>query len=319
MKNDLVSIIVPVYNTAEYLRDCLDSLVIQTYENIEIVLVENGSTDNTLDICKEYANKYPKIRLFQEGIRKQGTARNRGLTEMRGTYFCFVDGDDFVSENYVKYMYDAIKKYDADLVQCGVVFMLECRDEKKDITNNVKRISDKKELNGHVWGKLYRSSKYKDVRFSDARMGSDAIYSNELFKISTDAVICGYRLYGYRSYQGSVTRIVPNKSFFSKLDRCINEKKDADYHYMIQKCIQVVRQRREEQLYHNELLVLRKKIDQAAKASMNIDSDLRESLEKMIKASEVSKLKSGYLKLKHKYTTHTAMHRQKINYHCRLD
>ena len=214
MENELISIIVPIYNAEEYLPDCLDSIVRQTYKNVEILLVENGSSDKSLEICKQYASRYPGIRLLQEGVRQQGSARNRGLKELRGDYYCFVDADDYVSDRYVERMYRTAKKYEADLVVCGVVYMLECRDVTKDVTHIDRKEDDPDKLRRSVWGKLYRSSLYKDVRFTDQRMASDVVYSGEIYAISSNAAICGDRLYGYRSYQGSVTRIVPNKKFF---------------------------------------------------------------------------------------------------------
>ncbi|MCR5727940.1 MAG: glycosyltransferase [Lachnospiraceae bacterium] len=319
MEQELISIIVPIYNAEEYLEDCLDSIVKQTYKNLEILLVENGSTDDSFKICQEYASRYSNIRLLKEGIRQQGSARNRALSEMTGVYYCFVDADDYVSESYVEKMYAAAKEYSADLVLCGVVNMLECRDVKKDVTNSVYPEKDPGKLRRSVWGKLYRSSIYDKVRFSNTRMGSDVIYSGEIYAISTNAAICGEALYAYRSYQTSVTRIVPNDKFFEKMDRFIEEKNTDEYQHLIQKCIQVVSQRHEEKLYHKQLAILKDKIDYAEKLSLTIDEKLYQKLLSMIDASHVSMIVYSYLKLKQLYTSCFAAYRRKINYHCHLD
>lgn len=317
--NELISIIVPVYNGMPYFKDCLDSIVSQTYSNLEILLVDNGSTDGSRELCFEYAEKYPKIRVIEEGIRQQGRARNRALGEMKGTYYTFIDADDYVSENYVKQLYDVVCEYNADMVQCGAVYMLECRDALKNCDHSVYRIEKESDLPHSVWGKLYKSSVYSSARFSDSRMGSDTPYINDICKISTNAVIYSYCLYGYRSYQGSVTRITPNKSFFNNLDKYIADKNEKDYQHIIQKCIQVVSHRHEEQLYHKQLSILQEKISYANSLGIALDPSLEKKLSEMIARSKVSIIKYMFLKLKQQYTTRVAAHRQKINYRYHLE
>ena len=317
--NELITIIVPVYNGMPYLKDCLDSLVSQTYQNLEILLVDNGSDDGSGELCKEYSLRYPQIRVIEEGIRQQGRARNRALEEMKGEYYTFVDADDYISENYVKSLYDTIKEYNCDLVQCGAVYMLECRDALKNCDHSVYRIEKESDLPHSVWGKLYKSSVYSSARFSDSRMGSDTPYINDICKLSTNAVIYSYCLYGYRSYQGSVTRIIPNKDFFEKLDKFIADKNEKEYQHIIQKCIQVVSHRHEEQLYHKQLFLLQKKTDQAQSLGISLDPSIEDKLSSMIAKSKVGTFKYIYLKLKQLYTTCIANYRQKINYHYHLE
>lgn len=113
-----VSIIVPVYNSAKYLRKCLDSLVNQTYSNIEIILVNDGSSDNSLDIIKEYQKKYSNILVFSITNHGQGYARNLGLRKASGDYIMFVDSDDYVSTNIVAKLVDSIS--DSDVSVCDM-------------------------------------------------------------------------------------------------------------------------------------------------------------------------------------------------------
>lgn len=120
MTEKKISIIIPVYNVEKYMRRCLDSLVNQTYKNIEIIVVNDGSTDRTADIVEEYVEQYPgKVRLFSKQNEGQAEARNFGLTKASGEYIGFVDSDDFVSTRMYELLYQEAEKTGCDLVTCG--------------------------------------------------------------------------------------------------------------------------------------------------------------------------------------------------------
>lgn len=110
-----VSIVVPVYNTDKYLKKCLDSLVNQTLSDIEIICVNDGSTDDSLSIVNDYANKDNRIKVISQTNQKQGAARNRGSQLATGEYIGFVDSDDWVDLNYFENLYNAAKNYDLDI------------------------------------------------------------------------------------------------------------------------------------------------------------------------------------------------------------
>ena len=96
MLNDTVSIIVPIYNKEKYLEKCLDSILGQTYRDLEIILVDDGSTDNSLVICQHYAEKDPRIKIYHKPNGGVSSARNLGLEKSTGKYISFVDPDDFI-------------------------------------------------------------------------------------------------------------------------------------------------------------------------------------------------------------------------------
>ena len=120
-----VSIIVPVYNCARYLPACLNSLVAQTYHNIEILLVDDGSQDGSAEICDKFAEKYPVIQVLHQKNEGPGAARNTGLKKMSSQYCTYVDADDYVSKDYVETMMRLIQKYDADIVEVGLIRLLQ--------------------------------------------------------------------------------------------------------------------------------------------------------------------------------------------------
>lgn len=166
MTGKKISVIIPAYNVEAYIRRCLDSLVNQTYENIEIIVVNDGSTDRTEEIVKEYEEREPeKVRLFSQENKGQAEARNFGLTKARGEYIGFVDSDDFVSTKMYELMYQEAEENGCDLVTCGYY---GCDDVTGEIT--VYQTGYRGEFNRSIyenplilrvnspypWNKLYR-------------------------------------------------------------------------------------------------------------------------------------------------------------------
>jgi glycosyltransferase involved in cell wall biosynthesis len=119
MANILVSIIVPIYNTSQYLSRCIDSLINQTLENIEIILIDDGSTDNSFEICKKYEKDFKNIRIYSQKNSGQGVARNYGIGMAKGQYVCFVDSDDYVDCNMYKSLYNMANAYNCDICIVG--------------------------------------------------------------------------------------------------------------------------------------------------------------------------------------------------------
>lgn len=111
----IISIIIPCYNSSHYLDKCLKSLINQSYTNIEIVLVDNGSEDNSLEICKTYQLHDKRIKVYTETEGNQGAARNLGIDKATGDYLMFVDSDDYVSSDFCQIALSSIEKYRSDI------------------------------------------------------------------------------------------------------------------------------------------------------------------------------------------------------------
>ncbi len=161
--SELVSIMIPAYNAEKYIGRCLQSLIEQTYQDIEIVVVNDGSKDSTKQICEEYAAKDARVRLITQENGGEGAARNTGLKESRGKYLCFVDADDYVKPEFVENMINMQKDNDAGMVICGFT---ELKGEAvlNETSGPVKHMNQEQAMEqllredsfkGYVWNKMF--------------------------------------------------------------------------------------------------------------------------------------------------------------------
>ena len=121
MENELISIIIPMYNTEQYIECCLDSIRRQTYKNLEVIMIDDGSTDNVATICKKYCNKDSRFRYFYKQNEGVSIARNMGLEIANGDIIAFVDSDDYIKENMIENMVSKMEKEKSDIVICDAV------------------------------------------------------------------------------------------------------------------------------------------------------------------------------------------------------
>ena len=182
----MVSILVPVYNSEKYLRQCLGSIVNQTYKDLQVVIVDDGSIDNSLSICREYADKYEFIEVYHQGNAGVASARNALLDKAKGDYTIFIDSDDWIEPDMIEGLLHYIAEYDLDIVICGSVS--EYNDSATAVDTSycsplidnreeaVKKFILHKELNGSLWNKLVKTSLFHNLRFAkDIWYGEDAL------------------------------------------------------------------------------------------------------------------------------------------------
>jgi len=124
-----ISVIVPFYNGEKYISKCIDSIINQTLKELEIILVDDGSTDKSKNIANEYAKKYKNIKYIYQKNGRQGKARNNGLSHAKGEYISFIDSDDYISENMYEKMYNAAVKNNSDIVICDILKKYDDHDE----------------------------------------------------------------------------------------------------------------------------------------------------------------------------------------------
>ena len=210
--NDLLSIIVPVYNVEKYLEKCLNSLVKQTYKNIEIIVVNDGSPDDSQVIIDEFIKKYPKL-IF--GYKKENgglsDARNYGIKKAKGKYIMFVDSDDYVEYDYCEYLYNLIKNNNADVACCSYCI----NDELKDYEETINIITNENIFYSYVYepyikscvlNKIYKKSLIKNILFDNVRITEDIIFNSRVLPKAKKIVCSNLQKYHYNTLNVSLTR-----------------------------------------------------------------------------------------------------------------
>ena len=215
-----LSVIVPVYNTSKYLKKCLDSILNQTFQDIELILVDDGSTDNSYSILEEYKKKYPKkIVLLQKENGGQGSARNLGLKHAKGDYITFVDSDDTIDKNMYDEMYNLAIKRKYDIVVCGLQDYYEQNNSTQEISLNLKEeVSIPEALLKSVpsvVNKIYHRSLFKNMLFNETIWYEDFPYSMELI---VNAKKIGYIDKPFYQYFHRVKSTMHNENITRNLD-----------------------------------------------------------------------------------------------------
>lgn len=234
-----VSIIVPIYNMENYLEKCIESIIEQSYKNIEIILINDGSIDKSEIICKKYQMKDYRIKLISTKNEGVSNARNLGIEASTGEYISFIDPDDTVDKKYIEKLLICIKKY-----SCDVVFCLE-----KDVYPDLKKsydikLKDEKSLSNNFykdfyliaeqfhasWGKLYKSDIIKkyNIKFPlNIVVSEDHIFNQEYLKYVKTYGFLNEHLYNYYIRKNnSASRNISEKHFLSELE---NLKRKKEY------------------------------------------------------------------------------------------
>lgn len=213
----LISIIVPVYNVERFLPRCLESLMAQTYETLEIILVDDGATDSSGAICDEYAAKDSRITVIHKKNGGLSSARNAGLEIARGAYIGFVDSDDWVEPEMYGHMLSLAKKYDAKLVCAGRYDVEEstgektvglCPEKEEVVTGQelVGRIFTWDGLDSAAWDKLYHRSILQNFRYPLGKICEDVPVTYRIVLEAGKAVLCDRPFYNYFHRAGSITK-----------------------------------------------------------------------------------------------------------------
>lgn len=202
MPESLISILVPVYNCEKYLDHCISSIINQTYQNLQIVLVNDGSTDNSLELCRKYASLDPRIEVYTGPNRGVASARNLLLEKIKGEFFLFVDADDWIEPRMISYLNELSKETNADITVCRKFEPTENFSKVKsefkifDRTPAIEKFLYHKELSGALWNKLIRSNLVEDARFEkNIYYGEDALFLWHILQRINRLVISNVPLY----------------------------------------------------------------------------------------------------------------------------
>lgn len=212
--NEKISIIVAIYNVEQYLTECINSIINQTYTNLEIILVNDGSTDKSGQICDEFLKKDSRIKVIHKKNGGLSDARNTGLDLASGDYIGFVDGDDSIEIDMYEILLKNIKKYNAEISHCGFYKVINSRKyhglgtDKIIILDNLKGMEEFFKLENYilsVWNKLYKADLIKGIRFENGRcMAEDKMFNFLAFSRAKVTVFEGKEKYLYMQRENSL-------------------------------------------------------------------------------------------------------------------
>ena len=213
MKNK-VSVIVPVYNVEKYLDRCLNSLIAQSYSNIEIIIVNDGSTDGSKEVCEKYSGIDPRIKLLSQHNQGLSQARNTAMKHMKGDYIVFVDSDDYVENTYIEDLYNALVKDNADISVCGFYNQfndktIESRTESRILnkTEAVRLLVEDIGMPSYVWNKLYKRELWEGILFPVGKKFEDIYVMHKVFLRAQVVSVIDKPLYHYMRRGDSITGI----------------------------------------------------------------------------------------------------------------
>ena len=214
--SDLISVIVPIYGVEEYLSKCIDSIINQTYKNLEIILVDDGSPDKCPDICDAFEKKDARIKVIHKKNGGLSDARNAGIDIAKGEYFVFIDSDDWVETTMVEHLLDACKKYNVKLAACGRYITdgtvingtaYEGTEGVNSPEEALNEILSGKSLDVAAWDKIYARNLFEEIRFPVGENNEDIAVFYKIVDLAGRVAHTGTTEYFYRSRPGSITKL----------------------------------------------------------------------------------------------------------------
>ena len=217
MINVLISVIIPIYNVEKYLRRCVDGILSQTYRNLEVILVDDESPDGCGAICDEYAAKDDRVVVIHQKNKGLSGARNAGIDMAKGEYLAFVDSDDYVTDDFILRLYEAVATTGSDMAQCkwkyvtGEAVPDPLNDTGRiDVFTGAQMMSNLYIHDGAyfvvAWNKLYHRSLFDGIRYPEGRIHEDEATTYRIFDRVKRAAVIDACMYGYFTGNDSITR-----------------------------------------------------------------------------------------------------------------
>ena len=236
MKEELISVVVPIYNVEKYLRLCLDSLLMQTYTNFEVLMINDGSPDDSANICKEYLAKDRRFQYFEKENGGLSDARNYGIECSKGEYITFVDSDDWLKETFLEDLYEAITRTGADIALSTYIIYDDFQSVynipvigeyyeriwmSDEFIRELPQLEMKDNSYSTSWAKLFKKELFCTIRFPKGKLIEDTRTNIKLFLESSRLVYINKCLYFYRIRGGSIIQTITEKLLKDVLDTLI--------------------------------------------------------------------------------------------------
>lgn len=233
--NPLISVIVPIYNVEKYLARCVDSIVNQTYKNLEIILVDDGSPDRCPQMCDDYAEKDSRIKVVHKKNGGLSDARNAGMAVATGEYISFIDSDDYVSDDFFECLLDVMNKENSDIAECSVVKLYEDNrfDEFSDdlsvktydTQDAMSALIAENPFHQHVWNKLYKTELIKDIPYAVGKLNEDEFWTYQVFGRANKVSKLNKTMYYYFQRNSSIMGVGYNIRRLDALEGKANRQK----------------------------------------------------------------------------------------------
>ena len=228
VKEILISVIVPVYNVEDYLRKCIDSLIDQTLKDIEIILVDDGSTDKSGNICDEYVLKDNRVKVVHKENGGLSDARNTGIDIARGKYISFIDSDDWIEIQMLERLYNLAIANEADIVQGDYIKVYDENITVRNISENIMKYNSEKILNELyrdnsiktvvVWNKIYKRELFNNIRFPKGKLHEDEFTTYKVLHKANLIIDTNAPIYYYRQREDSIMNSDFNIKRFDRLE-----------------------------------------------------------------------------------------------------
>lgn len=217
MNKHLITVVIPVYNVENYVYDCIQSVINQTYKNLEIIVVNDGSTDNSGDICDELAKSDNRVKVIHKKNGGLSSARNIGIDNANGTYIVFVDSDDTIDCSMIEKLLNICCNNCADIAICNRYYVyddgkkkLRYPKNKYDLIMNseeaIKELNSFRYFDMSAWGKIYSINLFREIRFPIGKLSEDYFIMYKLFDSAT-RIVCNFEpLYYYYQRKGSISK-----------------------------------------------------------------------------------------------------------------
>ncbi len=231
---DLISIIVPVYNVEKYLEKCITSILNQTYKNLQIILVDDGSQDKSGQICDKYKLQDNRIEVIHKKNGGLSDARNIGIEKARGKYIGFVDSDDYISKTMYEDMYKIIQEREGDVCISNLYIVNENKEILKNIDNGIEEYNKiqilreillDKNIQSYAWNKLYKKSLFKNIRYPIGKKYEDIGTTFYILEKCKKILVIGKPEYYYINRQGSIVNNINEQTILDYID-IISERYD---------------------------------------------------------------------------------------------
>lgn len=233
--NSLISVIVPIYNVEKYLARCVDSIVNQTYKNLEIILVDDGSPDRCPQMCDDYAEKDSRIKVVHKKNGGLSDARNAGMAVATGKYISFIDSDDYVSDDFFECLLDVMNKENSDIAECSVVkfyednrfdeFSDDLSVKTYDTQDAMSALIAENPFHQHVWNKLYKTELVKDIPYAVGKLNEDEFWTYRVFGRANKVARLNKTMYYYFQRSSSIMGVGYNIRRLDALEGKANRQK----------------------------------------------------------------------------------------------